>query len=66
MLKIRFLPLQFWVTDLFSVAIPTLDSREAPYSGPFCEEKQRPGVEGANNMRKFQGVECLNGLFQGV
>ena len=29
-----------------NAAIPTLDSREAPYSGPFCEEKQRPGVEG--------------------
>ena len=30
----------------FNVAILTLDSREAPYSGLFCEEKQRPGVEG--------------------
>ena len=42
-----FLSLRFWVTGSFNVAIPTLDSREAPYSGPFCEEKQRPGVEGA-------------------
>ena len=41
-----FLSLRFWVTGSFNVAIPTLDSREAPYSGPFREEKQRPGVEG--------------------
>ena len=43
-----FLSLRFWVTGSFNVAIPTLDSREAPYSGSFCEEKQRPGVEGVS------------------
>ena len=31
---------------LFNVANPTLNFREAPFSGPFCEEKQRPEVEG--------------------
>ena len=41
-----FLSLRFWVTGSFNVAIPTLDSREAPYSSPFCEEKQHPVVEG--------------------
>ena len=45
-LKSSFFFLRFWVTGSFNVAIPTLDSREAPYSGPFCEEKQRPEVEG--------------------
>ena len=36
-----FFSLRFWVTGSFNVALPTLDSRE----GPFCEEKQYPGVE---------------------
>ena len=38
---------RFLATSSFNVAILTLDSRETPYSGPFCEEKLRPGVEGA-------------------
>ena len=45
----------------FNVAILTLDSREAPYSGPFCEEKQRPGVEG--ERIEFHGLlDYLPGL----
>ena len=40
-----FFSLRFWATGSFNVAIPTLDSREAPYSSPFCEEKQHPVVD---------------------
>ena len=58
-LKSRFLflsLLRFWVTGSFNVAIPTLDSREVTYGGPFCEEKQRPGVESVDHMFKFQTI----------
>ena len=43
--KSQFSPLRFLVTGSFNVAITTLDSRQAPFSGLFCEEKQRPWVE---------------------
>ena len=33
---------RFLVTGLLYVAIPTLDSCEVQYSGPFCEEKTVP------------------------
>ena len=49
LLFLLFLSLRFWVTSSFNVAIPTLDSREALYRGLFCEEKQRPGVEGVGS-----------------
>ena len=61
-LKSRFLCLRFWVTGAVIVAIPTLDSREAPYSGPFCEEKQRTGVEGEirqSFLYIFSNFKCL-------
>ena len=43
---VLFLSPRICLTGSFNVAISTLDFRDAPYSGPFCEEKQRPG-EGA-------------------
>ena len=45
-------PLEGSVTDSFNIAIPTLDSREAPYSSPLCEEKQHSEVEGGQNIQR--------------
>jgi len=39
-----------------------LDSREAPYSGPFCEEKQRPGVQSDALCPSLLRIEIFNQL----